>query len=267
MAKAARALACVGARPQAYTDGMNLGNPYDSQTQAALKLSVEGFNDAARIFGTPCISGNVSLHNQTVDGDQKINIFPTQFIVMAGIISDIRKVTPSHFQTPGSEVWLIEVPGCTQELPFSSLYARSFWKKEIASAQILFLDLEGELRLHDFLRDLQSSSLVLSSRDIGASGLAVALAKACFGDRLMGFEGDLSKTKMRRDLLLFGEAQGRVIIEVHSRNRAQIMKLAESRQLLARKVGQVLSKPDFCLRPTLSGDSKKLYDVWSSAFI
>ncbi len=45
-------------------------------------------------FGTPVTGGNVSLYNQSPTGA----IDPTPTVGMIGLITDVTKAVPSHFQ-------------------------------------------------------------------------------------------------------------------------------------------------------------------------
>lgn len=260
MVKAIRALACVGARARAYTDGVNCGNPKHPHVQAALQESVLGFNDVAEIFKTPCVSGNVSLYNQT-QGES--DILPTNFVVMVGVMDDVNLAPPSYFQKKGSEVWLLEVPGNHDPYPNSSLYAREFWPESHRYLAPPFLDLQGEKRLQEALLAAIQKKVFLSAREVGRGGLAVSLAKACFSEERLGFDGDLSKTQARRDQLLFGEMQGRVLVEISPQRRAEVMKLGVEFQLNVKKLGQVCEAPLFRLRPTLTGSTSDLYRAWT----
>ncbi len=269
--KSLRSLFIVGAKPLAYTDGINVGHALDPEVQWALQETVEGYNAVAEIFNTPCISGNVSMYNQTARGDEKISILPTNFVVAVGEILSVDQAVPSVFQRDGSEVWLLSIPGSPNRIPCGSYYARRFW----GSANGLpYLNLKRELDLWAVLQDLQEKRLLLSARDCGAGGLAVSLAKACLLSRQgwtmsktpVGFDGDLTKTQARRDYLLFSEDQGRVVIEIEGRSRTEVMKLAERRGLEVRKLGQTISEPRFSLRPTLSIDLEKLERAWETCF-
>ncbi|MDB5038526.1 MAG: purL [Bacteriovoracaceae bacterium] len=265
MAKAVRSLSCVGARARAFTDGINVGNPKNAKTQAALSETVEGLNEAIIAFETPCVSGNVSMYNQTVSDGVPRDIYPTTFVVVVGVMDDVRKAVPSLFQSEGSEIWLLEIPGNRELFPEASLYAREFFP-ELKPSVCPFLDLEGEQRLQNALLKANDLNLMLSCRDVSTGGLAVSLAKACFSEKRFGFEGDLSKTQSRRDQLLFGEAQGRVILEINPNRRSELMKLGAEFNLQIRKLGNVTQDPTFRIRPTLSGSIETLFQAWSSVF-
>ncbi len=266
MLKAIRGLACVGARARAYTDGVNVGNPKTPHVQAALQMMVEGFNSVAESFETPCISGNVSMYNKTTSEKGSVDIFPTNFVVMVGVLDDVRKAVPSVFQKEGSEIWLLEIPQNIDTYPHGSLYAQEFWPEELKRAAHPKFDLQGEKRLQEALIAGCNRELFLSAKDVGLGGLAVSLAKGCLGEKILGFDGDLSKTQSRRDQVLFGETLGRVLVEVAPARRAELMKLGVEFSLSIKKIGQTTSENIFRIRPTLSGTVQSLYEKWSKAF-
>lgn len=262
-----RSLACVGASPLGYTDGVNLSNPKKAATMGALLSAVEGMNDAAKVFETPCISGNVSLYNQTVLSDKIVDIAPTIFSVAVGKIEDVRKVRPSVFQKAGSEVWLLEAFAPNpQEPPRGSAYLRALGLKY---SGLPGFSLEAEKRLQTFLLKAHQEEIFLSLRTVSEGGLAVSLAKACFGinqSEPFGFEGDLLKFQQRRDALLFGEAGGRVIVEIDSSKRADLIRLSMDGKIPAKRLGTVMSNGIFEIKPFLSGKIEELFDSWTGTF-
>src|SRR5262249_20357176 len=68
VAEAARNVVCTGATPLAITDCLNFGNPEKLDVYYQLEQSIRGMAEACSMLGTPVISGNVSLYNET-NGD------------------------------------------------------------------------------------------------------------------------------------------------------------------------------------------------------
>src|SRR5204863_1697572 len=87
VAEAARNVVATGARPAALTDCLNFGNPEKPEVAYQLEQAIIGISDAARALGTPVISGNASLYNETPRGQ----IFPTPAIGMLGVIEDVTR--------------------------------------------------------------------------------------------------------------------------------------------------------------------------------
>lgn len=258
-----RALACAGAKALAYTDGINMGVPTHSKVQTALHESVRGMNEVAEIFDVPCVSGNVSLYNQTKVQGEARDIDPTVFVVAVGRVEDVRKCRPSSFQKSGNEVWLLEASKNPELFPHSSVYSREILKMQ--NTQPPFLDLEAEKDLQSALLEAHDLELFESIRDVTDGGLAVALAEACFQNQL-GFEGDWSKSQQRRDFQLFDEAGGRVLVELDSSKKAALIKLSMKWKIEAKRIGSVMSDDVFRIRPLLNVRMSELKSAWNSGF-
>jgi phosphoribosylformylglycinamidine synthase len=264
-----RSLALVGAQPLGFTDGVNLGNPYDPATLGALEMSVRGMNRVAEAFDLPCVSGNVSLYNQTQKDGVKVNIPPTIFPVLVGRVPDLRRLRPSLFQEAGSEVWLIEVPGQTGELSLTgSLYEHLLTGR---TQGVPSFSIEAEKALWPFILKGLHRDLFLSLRTVSEGGLAVSLAKACAGlagERAsLGFVGDLLKIQGSREAFLFGEWGARIIVEVSPDRRADMMALRMETGVEVRRLGNVVAEDIFELKPLLSGAFSVLEKAWKKAFV
>src|SRR5690606_11386225 len=103
VAEAARNIICSGARPLGLTDGLNFGNPTNPEVFWQMEKSVEGMSAACRALGTPVISGNVSLYNQS----KGKAIFPTPIVGMVGLHESLDHITTSFFQEVGDLIYLI----------------------------------------------------------------------------------------------------------------------------------------------------------------
>ncbi len=102
VAEAARNCVCVGAVPLALTNCLNFGNPEKPEVYYQLERAIDGMATAARALGTPVISGNVSLYNESYGQA----IYPTPIVGMVGLI-DGRSPIPSAFQVEGDVVVLL----------------------------------------------------------------------------------------------------------------------------------------------------------------
>ena len=103
VAEACRNLSTVGANPVAITDCLNFGNPEENDVYYQLEKCIEGIVDACTVFDIPVISGNVSLYNQTNEG----NIYPTPIIGALGLIKDDTQAVSSDFKSAGDVVYLL----------------------------------------------------------------------------------------------------------------------------------------------------------------
>jgi phosphoribosylformylglycinamidine synthase subunit PurL len=94
VAEAARKVACTGATPVAATNCLNFGNPEKPEIMAQLSAAIDGIAEACTALGTPITGGNVSLYNET----RGEGIYPTPVLGIVGILDDVTKAVPAHFQ-------------------------------------------------------------------------------------------------------------------------------------------------------------------------
>jgi phosphoribosylformylglycinamidine synthase len=102
-AEAARKVACTGATPVAATNCLNFGNPEKPEIMAQLSAAIDGITEACTALGTPITGGNVSLYNET-KGE---GIYPTPVLGIVGILNDVTKAVPAHFQREGDAILLL----------------------------------------------------------------------------------------------------------------------------------------------------------------
>ncbi len=103
VAESARKVAMTGAQPVAATNCLNFGNPEKPEIMAQLSSAIDGIAAACTALGTPITGGNVSLYNET----RGEGIYPTPVLGIVGILEDVTKAVPAHFQRPGDAIVLI----------------------------------------------------------------------------------------------------------------------------------------------------------------
>ncbi|MCD8492832.1 MAG: AIR synthase related protein [Geovibrio sp.] len=103
VAESARNVAVSGARPRAFTNCLNFGNPEKPDIMWQFVEAVEGMAEAGKTLETPVVSGNVSLYNET----EGKGVYPTPTIVMVGVIDDVEKAVTSTFKLEGSSIYLL----------------------------------------------------------------------------------------------------------------------------------------------------------------
>jgi phosphoribosylformylglycinamidine synthase len=114
VAEAARKDACTGATPVAATNCLNFGNPEKPEIMAQLSAAIDGIAEACTALGTPITGGNVSLYNET-KGE---GIYPTPVLGIVGILDDVTKAVPAHFQRADEAIMLLwPVPAGEQPNP------------------------------------------------------------------------------------------------------------------------------------------------------
>jgi phosphoribosylformylglycinamidine synthase len=103
VAEAARKVACTGATPVAATNCLNFGNPEKPEIMAQLSAAIDGIAEACTALSTPITGGNVSLYNET----RGEGIYPTPVLGIVGILDDVTKAVPSHFQREKDAIVLL----------------------------------------------------------------------------------------------------------------------------------------------------------------
>ena len=235
IAEAARNLTCSGATPLAVTDNLNFGNPHNPENFWQLVECVEGLAEGCRVFETPVTGGNVSLYNQSPAGA----IDPTPTVGMVGLIEDERHVTTSHFKQTGDAIILV---GDLVDANADAGLGASHFLKVIHGRKaglVPTIDLARECSIHDAVRALIKSRLIKSAHDCSEGGLAVALAECCLANREEPIGATITIPEGRSDVLLFNEAQGRIVLTTSATNATAVLFLLEARGVSARRLGSV----------------------------
>jgi phosphoribosylformylglycinamidine synthase len=259
VAEAARNLACSGAEPIGLTDCLNFGNPERPDIMWQFVLAVEGIKDACERLAVPVVSGNVSFYNET----NGLSIYPTPMLGMVGLIEQADQAMTQWFKQDGDDVILL---GATREDLGGSEYLRVVHAREQGSPPLLNMD--AEKALHECVLTLVRGGMVQSAHDCSDGGVAVTLAESCFSgpDRKLGAVIKLSPGRLRKDAVLFGESQSRVVLSAKPVHRQAILDHARRLGVPAEVVGSVTGD-----RLTISlGDATvvdapvmMLHDRWS----
>ena len=108
----------------AATNCLNFGNPEKPEIMAQLSAAIDGIAEACTALGTPITGGNVSLYNET----RGEGIYPTPVLGIVGILDDVTKAVPAHFQRAGDAIlllWPIPARRRARPEPQGSLSTRS----------------------------------------------------------------------------------------------------------------------------------------------
>lgn len=196
-------------------------------------LCVEGIKDACEALNIPVVSGNVSFYNET----NGLSVYPTPIIGMVGLIEPAEHATTQWFKEAGDVIILL---GTTREDLGGTEYLRIVHGREQGSPP--FLDLKVEQALQAFVLELIRAGLVRSAHDCADGGVAVALAECCLTEPSQHFVGAvirLTPRGVRRDALLFGESQSRVILSVKTDGRDEVLRRASALHVPAEVIGTV----------------------------
>jgi phosphoribosylformylglycinamidine synthase subunit PurL len=172
--EAARNLYAVGARPDAFTNCLNFGNPEDPEVLGDFADVVAGLADGARALGMAVPSGNVSFYN----GGMGAGIPPTPVLMATGIVDDLRHATTSDLKRSGDRLYLV---GRTAPALGGSLWARLGHRRGLA---IPPTDPRTVRKLGERILGGAAAGRVTSVHDVSDGGLAVTLAEMAFGGSL-----------------------------------------------------------------------------------
>ncbi|MGI0154940.1 MAG: AIR synthase-related protein, partial [Thermoplasmata archaeon] len=202
--EAARNLYAVGARPDAFTNCLNFGNPEDPAVLADFAAVTRGLADGARGLGFAVPSGNVSLYN----GGLGAAIPPTPVLLATGIVDDLEHVVTSDLKSTGDALYLV---GQSQPHLGGSLWSR---RRGLEGLAIPPPDPAALRRTGRSLLDAMRQGTVRSAHDVSDGGLGVTLAEMAFGGGL-GFKVDLERTGLPgAGLALVAEGASRFVVEV-----------------------------------------------------
>jgi phosphoribosylformylglycinamidine synthase len=216
IAEAYRNLSCVGAEPVAVTDCLNFGSPEKPDAYYQLAECIEGMSEACEVFGTPVVSGNVSLYNETDRGA----IYPTPTVGMVGVMEDVNRHATPAFKREGDLVVAIG-RGWRSSLTGSE-YLEVIHGRVAGEPPVP--DLADEKGCADLVRRLISAGLVDTAHDVSSGGEVVTLVEMALSGGLgVVYEEDMvegliqDKGGGRADAGLFGEGGIGFLVAVQER--------------------------------------------------
>ncbi|EGP5086268.1 phosphoribosylformylglycinamidine synthase subunit PurL [Enterococcus faecium] len=222
VAEAARNIIASGGKPLAITDCLNYGSPDKPEVFWELSTSADGIAAACETLGTPVISGNVSLYNET-DGQA---IYPTPMIGMVGLIEDHKHITTQDFKKSGDLIYIL---GKT----FADFDGSELQKMQLGRIEgvIRNFDLSIEKRNQELVLTAIQNGLIESAHDCSEGGLAIALAESAFKHQLgISVQFELSSAQ------LFAETQSRFVLTVAPENKTRFEEMMGDAAVLAGKV-------------------------------
>ena len=222
VAEAARNIIASGGRPLAITDCLNYGSPDKPEVFWELSTSADGIAAACETLGTPVISGNVSLYNET-DGQA---IYPTPMIGMVGLIEDHEHITTQEFKKSGDLIYIL---GKT----FADFDGSELQKMQLGRIEgvIRNFDLAVEKKNQELVLTAIQNGLIESAHDCSEGGLAIALAESAFKYQL-----GLSVQFGLPSAQLFAETQSRFVLTVAPENQTRFEEMMGDAAVLAGKV-------------------------------
>ena len=204
VSEAARNIVCSGGTPVAITNCLNFGNPYNPEVYFQFVNAIKGMGAACEKLGTPVTGGNVSFYNQSEDGP----VYPTPTIGMVGVLDSLDQKMTLDFKAPGDIIYLV---GKNRDDIYCSEYLHHICG--VTHSPAPYFDLDEEHKLQQTILRLISMKVINSAHDISEGGMFTCLLESAMNNNL-GFEIETDKD-IRKDAVLFGEAQSRVIVSVN----------------------------------------------------
>ncbi|MEK7140204.1 MAG: AIR synthase-related protein, partial [Patescibacteria group bacterium] len=273
---AIRNAVCAGATLShlAILDNFCWSSSDDPKRLKELKDAVLACYEYAVGYGTPFISGKDSMFNDFKGYDQKgnpikISIPPTLLISAIGVMSDILKTVSPEFKKEGDVIYLL---GETYDELGASEYFKLLAKKQktpnAIGNNVPMVLWKKNLKTYTMLEKAISQELITSAMSVTSGGLAIAMAKACVGG-MLGCE--ISVTGMPgspnlAEVKLFSESQGRILVSVTPRNRAEFEKIIKN--IPHAKLGEVKQNGKIVVKDSrnkiIDSNVKKLYTLYHS---
>jgi phosphoribosylformylglycinamidine synthase len=223
VAEAALNLACVGARPVAVVNCLNLGNPEHPEVMWQLSEIVDGMGDACRDLHVPVVGGNVSLYNESRGRD----IDPTPIVGMLGVVDQLVRRPPGAGLHDGGALFVAGPP--STELAGS----RWAWEQAHRGGSLADVDLDLHAAVCDLVRGLVVDGLVQAIHDVSDGGVGLALAEAAVHAGV-GFEVD----GIDGHGALFSEAPSRAVLCVAPEHIATVEGRAADGGVPLQKIGE-----------------------------
>jgi phosphoribosylformylglycinamidine synthase len=257
VAEAARNIVCSGAKPLAITDGINFGNPKNPEVFWQFKQAALGISKACLALNTPVVSGNVSFNNENPKG----SVDPTPIVGMVGLLKDKAKAVRQYFKNAGDMILLL---GKNKEELGGSEYLRTI--HGLKKGKCPSIDLKLEKSVQKTTLEAIEKGLVQSSHDCSEGGLAIALTEACISNpaKRIGAVINLNSAKMRKDALLFGESQSRIILSAKGKDVRKILQIARKNKTPISVIGRVGGNR-LVINNLIKKPVNDLYRAWNKA--
>lgn len=228
ISRAARRMVCLGARPEAvnaFLYHINVANPNGQFIASGTK---KGLENAAEKFDLKVSERKIRFDYFSGHG----TVSPTIIISMMGKIINKDKMLTHQLKNKGNNIFMI---GKSYEDINSSEYLKFY--HEIDKSPLPVFNIDVEAYLHDVVRRLIDKGLISSASPVGKGGLFFSLLRAGMPAGL-GFD-ITTDAEIRKDAFLFGEAMGRLIVGVASKNEDDFVDFMQGTKLPFFTLGHV----------------------------
>ena len=227
-----RNLIAVGAKPIAITKCLNFGSPENEKNMGEFVECVQGLGEASKYLDFPVVSGNVSFYNQTKD----IGIKPTPTIGDVGLIKDYKKMVTMELKQLDDIILII---GKTAGHIDQSMFARDILNEKNGPPPEI--NLFNEKNNGETMLKLVEKNYIKAAHDVSLGGIITALAKMC----IKGKKGIALKKPdylINQFEYLFGEDQGRYIIEIKEGDLKNVTEILNKNSVHYDELGKVIEK-------------------------
>jgi len=224
-----RNLISVGAKPIAITNCLNFGSPENQENMGEFVECVQGLSEASSYLNFPVVSGNVSFYNQTKD----IGIKPTPTIGGVGLILNYKNMVTMDLKEANN---ILLVIGKTEGHLDQSLFSRDILNEKNGPPPEI--NLFNEKNNGETILKLIDKNFIKAAHDVSLGGIITALSKMC----IKGKKGAVLKKPnylINQFEYLFGEDQGRYIIEIDKNDLKNIIKILSENSVHYDELGTV----------------------------
>jgi len=224
-----RNLISVGAKPIAITNCLNFGSPEKEENMGEFVECVQGLGEASLYLEFPVVSGNVSFYNQT----KNVGIKPTPAIGGVGLIKNYKNMITMDIKEVNN---ILLVVGKTEGHLDQSLFARDILNEKNGPPPEI--NLFNEKNNGETILKLIDQKFIKSAHDVSLGGIITALSKMCI-------RGNKGVTLKKPNYLinqfeyLFGEDQGRYIIEISKDDLKGATKILQDNSVHFDELGSV----------------------------
>jgi len=224
-----RNLIAVGAKPIAITNCLNFGSPENEKNMGEFIECVQGLSEASKYLNFPVVSGNVSFYNQT----KNIGIKPTPTIGGVGLIKDYKNMITMDLKQIDN---ILLVVGKTEGHLDQSVFARDILNEKNGPPPEI--NLFNEKNNGETVLKLINKELIKTAHDVSLGGIITALSKMC----IKGKKGVTLKKPnylIKQFEYLFGEDQGRYIIEIEKNSFKNVTQILEKNSIHYDELGTI----------------------------
>ncbi|MFY9860331.1 MAG: AIR synthase related protein, partial [Candidatus Cybelea sp.] len=234
-----RRVVAVGAHPIGLTDCLNFGSPRNPQQYGEFVAAVDGLALAANELGLPFVSGNVSLYNESAEGQA---VPASAIVACVGTIDDVSITVTPGFKASGSALLWVG----SRELAIGGSVLAELLGLE---GTLPVIEYDAERAAIGIVGDAHARNVLLSCRAVGDGGMLTAIAHLAFGallaGRKIGAEIDFGNPLC--------EAGG-FVCEVSSDGGVDVTG--------ALQIGRTIDAPELVVNGTRFAVGR-LYDIWS----